>query len=76
MKCSPLKGLEVQRIDQFSVEDTPQTIKIQLFLELLRLKRTVFAKSSNSTSNEFDFHYLKKEIFSKGINSKGVNIDD
>ena len=75
-KCSPLKGLEIRRISQLSVEDVPQTIKIQLFLELLRLKKTVFARSANNTSSEFDFHNLKKENFSRGINSKGVIIND
>jgi len=51
----------------------PQTIKTQLFLQLLRLELTVFAKSSNCIYSEFVFLDLKETNLNKKTNSKGVN---
>jgi len=71
-KCSPVKGLRFINNSSFRVEFIPQTIKIKLFLQLLRLKLTVFAKSSNSFSSLFGFQVLPNMNLSKKINSKGV----
>jgi len=72
MKCSPVKGLRFISNSSFRVEFIPQTIKILLFLQLLRLKLTVFAKSSNSFRNLFGFQVLTNMNLSKKINLKGV----
>ncbi len=71
-KCSPVKGLRFIGNSSFRVEFIPQTIKIKLFLQLLRLKLTVFAKSSNSFHSLFGFQVLPNMNLSKKINSKGV----
>ncbi|OLS32563.1 MAG: hypothetical protein HeimAB125_07510 [Candidatus Heimdallarchaeota archaeon AB_125] len=72
-KCSPLRGLNSIRRSLFRVEVMPQTIKTQLFLQLLRLELTVFAKSSNCIYSEFVFLDLKETNLNKKTNSKGVN---
>jgi len=75
MKCSPAKGLRFIGNSSFRVEFIPQTIKIKMFLQLLRLKFTVFAKSSNSFRNLFGFQVLINMNLSKKINTKGVIIN-
>lgn len=71
-KCSPVKGLRFIGNSSLRVEFIPQTIKIKLFLQLLILKLTVFAKSSKSFNSLFGFQVLPNMNSSKNINSKGM----
>ena len=75
MKCCPLRGLNLVMNYPTRVEDMPQTIKIQSFLNLLRLNYTKFVESSNCFYGMFVFDILKNKELSKKQYKGVLNYD-